>query len=323
MTRPLIHIGYQKTGTTWLQRFLFPAKANAGFAAVPKRLPRREFIIAHPLDFDADRSRQKVEKALAEASADGAVPVITAERLSGSPHSGHHDVKDIAQRLHATAPEGRVLAVIREQRAMINSCYRQYVTVGGSLPPEHYLAPMEGGMTRMPAFEADIFAYDRLLGLYREQFGADSVLVLPFELMLAEPRDFVGRVAAFAEAPVSDEVLDGLPFGRARNVAPIASQLALRRVLNKLGADDRVNPAPLFYGEVTAQRVRRLSREVGARLPDSVGRRFTARLERAVDEVAKGRFGASNRVLSEWCGIDLARYGYDVGGSSEIGTPTS
>ena len=309
--RPLIHIGYQKTGTTWLQRFLFPEKAGAGFASVPKRVVRRQFIIAHPLDFDADVARRELAAAIDDAGSNGALPVVTTERLSGSPHSGRHDVKDIAERLAASVPDARILAVVREQRAMIASCYRQYVSVGGSLGPERYLTPTEGGGTRMPAFEVETFAYDRLLSLYRELFEG-RLLVLPFEMMLSEPREFAGRIAAFAEAPVGTETLDGLPYGRARNVGPTNSQLAVRRLLNKLGADDRVNPAPLFPGERAERLVRRALRRLGSALPEAVGRRFEARLETAVAAVVGDRFRAPNLALGEIAGLDLEAYGYDV-----------
>ena len=51
------------------------------------------------------------------------VPVISHERLSGYPHSGGHDSKEIAHRLAAVFPNAKVVIVIREQKSMILSNY--------------------------------------------------------------------------------------------------------------------------------------------------------------------------------------------------------
>ena len=56
--RPLVHIGYHKTGTTWLQNHLF-ARQDAGFF-VPfdrKTTLNRILIEPYPLVFDADAAR--------------------------------------------------------------------------------------------------------------------------------------------------------------------------------------------------------------------------------------------------------------------------
>ena len=310
MLRPLIHIGYQKTGSSWLQQFLFTAPA--GFAGVAKPAIREALIKPHALDFDADRARRAIDDAAPEGAGEGLVLALSAERLSGSPHSGGYDAKEMAGRVHALYPDGRVLIVIREQRAMIASSYRQYVDFGGVLPPERYLRPPESGSTRIPLFEPAQFAYDRLIGHYQELFGGDSALVLPYEAFGEAPEDFCRRIVEFAGATAEEGALASLPFDRQRNVSPGDDVLAVRRRLNRVAADDRVNPSARIEGEGPSRRVERLAERAGALLPGGAGRRFASRIERAVDALAGGIYRDSNRATQRLTGLDLARYGYDV-----------
>ena len=72
---------------------------------------------------------------------EGLSPVVSFERFSGNPFSGGYDSKEIADRLVQVFPDARVLVVVREQRSMIVSTYKQYVREGGALPPSKFMLP--------------------------------------------------------------------------------------------------------------------------------------------------------------------------------------
>src|SRR5215218_14466 len=111
--RPLLHIGYHKTGTTFLQRRVFP---EPGFSLVAgAKALRPAFVVGDPFGFDPMLVRETFRPAIEKVRERDLVPVLSAERLSGNPHSGGYDSKQIAERLAATFPEARVLIVIREQ----------------------------------------------------------------------------------------------------------------------------------------------------------------------------------------------------------------
>ena len=94
MSRLLVHIGYHKTATNWLQRELF-GRPDCGFHAL--RFPPVDgtpavkrgssaFTNTHPLRFDADAVRRDLRARL-DAAPDGC-HVISNERLSGYPDAG-------------------------------------------------------------------------------------------------------------------------------------------------------------------------------------------------------------------------------------------
>src|SRR3954452_278013 len=98
--QPLLHIGYHKTGSTFLQKRVFP---NPGFSLVAKpRALSFTFVKSEPFGFDAHAARETLRPGIEEAKESGLMPVLSAKRLSGPPHSGGHDSEQIANRL-ATA----------------------------------------------------------------------------------------------------------------------------------------------------------------------------------------------------------------------------
>jgi hypothetical protein len=308
----LIHIGYHKTGTNWLQRRFFsdPATGYRWLGKRPGNHPVRRFVRDRPFEFDPASVRDALEPLLAEAREAGLVPVVSLERLSGSALSGGYDSREIAERLHRVFPEGRILVAVREQRSMIVSTYKGYVQQGGTAPLVHFLDSPRSRSVRVPLFDARYLEYDRLVAHYRSLFGADQVLALAFDQFVEDGRGYVERIAEFAGRPVPEEVLDRLPYGHRENVRSTSiSTLAVVRRLNRLGRRTDVNPVPLAESKLVARLADRLVRT------DPLGARSKAaeeRLRRRVDEWAGDRYAASNVRLAELIGVDLAGYGWRV-----------
>ncbi len=307
MTTPLIHIGYHKTGTTWLQAFVFD-EAGHGYCSPWSRGDMIErLVLTKPLSYDVEDTRGWLAPGLASAVEKRLIPVLSAERFSGNPHSGGYDSVLVAERFAEALPGARVVAIVREQRAMIASCYKQYVRVGGACSARAYLNPPTLGRPRVPLFDPDFFCYDRLIARYRELFGAEHVLALPFESLKRDPDAFVARISAFAGAPDPGAV----PREK-KNVALSALACSLKRQCNRFLARDALNPAAPVGNPRVAGAVQRVF-ESGDRLTPGFARRWSERrLRRRVDEIARGRYAESNRALGAMIGEDLGALGYDV-----------
>jgi hypothetical protein len=321
----LIHIGYTKTATSWLQRHLFgdPAtgfgwlETNGDRPGRPdKESPIRQLVSLSPLDIDTTALGDDFARLIGSVEAKGLAPVISLERLSGSPFSGGHDSVAIAERLVRLFPEAKVLAVIREQESMIVSTYKQYVKVGGALSLARFLALPRSSSLHVPWFELRYFEYDRLLRHYSELFGTERLLVLAYEEFLQDPATFVAKIAQFAGVPLGSEQLDSLPFDRTPNRSLSPAATAVRRRLNRLAVRTEVNPAPLFEARIAKRAVRWATRDklvdrlVDAVLPRPVHERCDSKLRRVAAAAVGDRYRESNRATSELTGIDLGSYGW-------------
>jgi len=271
-------------------------------------------LLVHPraLDFDATACRAEVAQILEADNGDGRLPVVSSEELCANPHAGALLEKELADRLVATLPGARVLIVIREQRAMLASTYKQYIRAGGMLSLDTYLSPASLGhpSTGLPDWRH--FRYDALIRCYRERFGEDRVLVLPYEHLRNQPADFVTRLIHFTGRAADAEAVSRLPQGRDDNTSLTALGTNLKRKLNRyLAQVDRMNPEPWFG--ISAQEHRRLLRSIRfleRRAPSSLRRRAETRLHDTIQEWAGDRFRESNELTNEWLEADLATLGY-------------
>jgi hypothetical protein len=312
MVDPLIHIGYHKTATTWLQDCLFRGPGSRFLAFHEHKDLHTQIVFPHPFDFDPAACRRSLEPLLEKAAKKGLTPVASAERLCGNPHSGGYDSKELADRLHHVFPAGRVLIVIREQRSMIASTYKQYVRAGGVCPLRHYLHPPERGRSRLPLFDFDHFNYDRLVGYYDRLFGRDRVHVALYEDFCTQPRAFAEEILRFAGVETTSEELDALPFDVKRNAGLRGASVAVKRRLNGLMLRDRLNPAPLL--EVPgAERLMSQTVQLTERwTPGAVSRALEQRLIRESAKAVGDRYQESNRRLRALRPLDLASRGYDL-----------
>ena len=323
MRQPLVHIGYHKTGTSWLQRYLF-RNADLGFTTSGKGpgTPVTTFVATRALDFDAERVRREFEHLFDAAQRDGLVPVLSLERLAGHPFSGGYDSRELAERLAAVVPEARVLCVFREQTAMIGSTYKQFVKTGGGSSVERFLDPPVHRHRRIPLFDLRHFEYDRLLRLYRKLFEPDQVLFLPYESFASKPQEFVERIVGFAGIRTSSAATSRLPFDERPNLAQSALSIEVIRWLNRFLALTDVNPNPIVAADPRfVKRARRAVANAVESMPDGLRDREERRLYARIARVVADRYGPSNQRLAELTGEDLAVYGYPVEGPASPSMP--
>ena len=301
MKRPLLHVGYHKTGTTWLQNRFFVPEYGYG------KILDHDAVSA--LIVDAHGSVRDAEPLARAADAGGAtlepghVPVVSSEILCGNPFHGGAGGAENARLLAAAFPDARILITIREQMRMLTSVYMQYLSRGGTRSPEDFFT--EENAPGYPRFRTGHFRYDWLIGLYRDLFGAENVLVLTQEEMASDLAGFLAKLSAFAEAPRQD----GFPARTERSGAsyPEAAAPLLRRINHFRAGPASPEPA-LDLGGVSAG----LYRWAGGAARHPVLARAYGRRRPVTDHVTArfaGRFADSNQALGRMVpGLDLTGY---------------
>lgn len=191
----LIHIGYHKTGSTWLQKSLF-TEAN-GFCQPLSQDELTEFLVnPSDLDFISEDFKRKLGSRHAELGATGAL-VLSHERFSGDPWTGARDAKSIAHRFQNTFPTAKVLIVIREPKSYLASLYKTYLILGGSARLKEFLFPPQDEQNQW--FSPDICRFDVLIEEYCKLFGRANVLVLDFDDLCSDQRAFAEEIRRFCE----------------------------------------------------------------------------------------------------------------------------
>jgi hypothetical protein len=305
----LVHIGLHKTASSWLQKHFFNDPTR-GFSE--EIVPSRHELMARfgtpdLLAFNPAETAAHYAPAIEAARNAGLTAVISHERLSGHPSSGAHDRRLIAERLHASFPEARVLIVIREQCELIRSMYNQHVKAGGSETLEQYVRRPENRRTKRPAFSLDVYEFDRLIAFYRQLFGAGRVLVLPQEMLARKPQEFADQIARFCgQQPV--------PVGKIKRSNTRRPQLmrAAQRLLNMLFFDNDLSPGALVHVPRFARRFSKFRYYFERISPRFVERRLSDGQIRRIRELVSDYYAASNRRTQELTGLPLKEFGYIV-----------
>jgi len=306
----VIHVGYHKSASTFLQRRVFPAlPVNYLYFHGPGGEIVR--MVQSVPELDPERVRGWVAEELNKQSELHNITVLSHEQLSGHPH-GHRgvDPRTAARNLSAAFPEARILVIIRNQFDYLASIYAYRVAVKGleTRPLEAFL-DQEGELGLFDKLE-----YDLLIAEYTRLFGQNRVLVLPMEMLARSPESYLDSVASFVGVPpVQVEATDRVNVST-RRVPIIRFWRPVNRVfevlLNALivvsGKQDQRYPfRGLRYGLYGLKR--RATRLLGRAFEGS--QRLDVTSYSGYRELAV-RYAESNRRLEAITGLDLQQYGY-------------
>jgi hypothetical protein len=297
----LIHIGYPKTATTWLQRRVFPLDVEGWFRSIgTRRSILATFVTVDGFRFDPRSARALFDDQIRASVSTRRTPVISLERLAGIAPSGGYDAQSIADRLARTFPNARVLIVIREQEQMLRSTWQQYVREGGACSLRRFLDPPRDD--NIPLFRYEQFEYDALINYYYGLFTPDRVCVLALEQLARGPQTFLRSLTEFAGVDATPQIDYSTAYAGLSGLS-----LAILRRLNYVIGRNDVNPtAPLRGHRRIGNVLTRLDRAIPKSVSGLPTRRATSRVRHLIGD----RYRRSNIATAELTGLDLEAFGY-------------
>lgn len=302
----LLHVGLIKTATTFLQTQVFDAP-DEGLELAAGRHTRAELVetilLGDDFAFDAEAARSRLEGHAEEVRARGNLPVWSEEMLLGNPPSRRYDGFANARKLKAVYPQARVLVTLRRQQAIALSMYREYVLGGGALPLSGFVGTGQEAPGYSPVLRPEFLHYDRVISHYMGLFGSENVLVLPQEMLRADPAACYARLSAFTGARIDPD--------RPRRQAHVGEgivAMGLRRRTNRLILRDPTRRGRQGLDALFDRLLRRLDRLV----PAGWNARGEGRLKAAIAARYDGLFAESNARTAALTGLPLGDLGYDV-----------
>lgn len=203
MTRsPVVHIGYPKAASSYLETYL---SAHPDVQVVHTRIPNFDVPLG-PLDLP---EKGAVCACINEQIAEGVIETgraVVSKQLMLTPGAWDRvaadirfDPEEMARRVGIQYPGARILVVIRDQAAWLDSAYRYF------LPrlPERQRTFEDFCQTPRGQVYLEAARYDRTIQAYGERFGLPNLCVLRFELLRRSPEDFVARVSEFLGVDVA------------------------------------------------------------------------------------------------------------------------
>jgi hypothetical protein len=299
----LIHIGYPKTASTWLQNCIFNGQ-DSPFFYLPADEGIQQFVLANEFSFCAEIARKSFRLYLEKAANQSRIPVLSNEILTGDQIKERYWGKIVADRIFSTFAKAKILVIIREQKSMILSSYREHVMQGGTEKLDRFIGTGHEKSGFGTICRLDFLEYDLLISYYQKLFGSENLLVLPFELLknnrqafLQQILDFVGikEIKNYSEQP--------------QNIGYNSLTIEFRRRLNFV-----VEPA--YFGSksppVTWRVAQKLSRVVERVIPSKAHESLEKQWKQFIKDRTERAFNESNQRTCQLIGIDLAKFGYDL-----------
>jgi len=311
MADNIIHIGYHKTATNWLQKIFYPQVTSHQY--VHRKRARAAFMSDSAFRF----SRNDALAALGVGDVPAGI-ILCEEELSGNIHTGGLFgcfSKEIGARIHSALPDARVVIFIRNQVEMIASVYKQYIKEGGThgvgryLFPERYLPRSGFQPAKCPMFSFDHFDYDLMVRYYESLFGPERVHVFLFEEFASNHTAFMDRYCQLFGLQVDRSALPkekpNPPYGLGvlffswllnhftyRDVCQKRYILHIPGVYKVRGAVlERLNLIPFFFGQKVSSATLLGAKNV---------------------QFIRDHYASANRELAARKGLPLAQYAYPL-----------
>ena len=290
----VFHIGYPRTGTTFLQKGIFPQLADQ-LHVVTSRVG--SFYAATSLsDLDG------LYKDLSSRTVEEKTVMESEEVFSGGPFE---DELSMPKKIAYVNPDAKIVICLRSQHSMMPSLYSLYVRKGGTLKFSDYVHCI---------IERRKLDYKVLVDRYCSVFGNDRVRVLFFEDLIASPDRFLDDFFGFIGIRGTPPWNSAAPWKNPRPPDPFIHISRCANLLLRTKAFSRTMSAP----EQAATRARARLRNRLCAIPYFLANRMLGwgmlsdsalpieNIRRDVDEV----YGQGNRALFSRLGRAIEGSGY-------------
>ncbi len=255
-----LHIGYHKTGTTFLQRAIFPHHSEVLYLGKPWRNKKLEelfsqFNFEHPLRFDPRAFKNSFNAALEAIpkTDDMTAALLSQEDLHSGPEWFGLRAEGMAHRIATVFPEAKIIIGLRNQIDFVESFYKNYVFHGGKYSFKGFIErSFYYHFALSPKLE-----YDRVVELYARLFGSDRLLVYFHCEMKQDLPGVLNQMQAFLGL--------GTPFHLRRSAMNVGVNPAViepMRLINVLLADDFVDQYGQASGALPSTRKDYLRRQL-------------------------------------------------------------
>lgn len=209
--KPILHIGYGKTATTWFQESFYPLVKDINFYNSQNV---RESLGCSWRDLkNAENTFQKLNDEIQRL-------VICDESMIGRIDNIMHR-SPLLKKIFFPA---QIIIFIRNQLDKFPSSYSQYIKGGGTAKIHEYLFDDE----RRTFWEKH--DYDKIISLYKTSFGKSNVSVYLYEEFNSNLDNFIGRFCADHHFVIDSAI----PKSKRPNSGMNKNLLHLRRVSNYL-----------------------------------------------------------------------------------------
>ncbi len=294
----VVHIGYPKTGTTFLQKSVLPSVKNYYCLDHIGSSP-----IFTPITLDIDNKHvEQTKSALNELRQKHSNILLSYEPLTGAVFDPDKpSACDIALSLQKLGVN-KIIITIRNQFSIIDSLYRQYIQQGGVLNFDDWFS----GKSKF-GFRMEYLNYGNLIARYHNLFGKENILVIAQEEMRHAQNDVLIKLARFLKTEIGPII-----HQKKKNRSLSDSSIKLLRSINHY-TDNSFQKNSVLGPRFTTWKIRYL---LQYHLDPFIISKFSGRknhVEKAgLKNTVSDYYQKENQTVEVLTGLSLGKLGYPI-----------
>lgn len=291
----IVHIGYHKTGTTYLQSRIFPHLEGVKYVDWQEDNTIGRAFFSSPIDVDWKAIKEHVQNW-------GEGPILHSSEQYVGPLFFFTGINktEIAHQLKELGTT-KVIITVRNQIKLIDSCYRQYIQEGGTL--KYHTFWKSWAYAPNPLH----FDFYRLVKYYVDLYGKENVLVIPNEWLRNNEEQVISKIEDFTGGTYRASGQKAKPNSSISNFG-----LSVLRITNMFTYSAHKPSTFLLPKRMTTWKMRTLFVNF---LDPLLFRRFSSNKSYVSSQEAEQYttlYREGNKALSEFIGVDLGELGYPV-----------
>lgn len=190
----IVHIGFPKTATTFLQKSVFPNFGDINF--IDYRTCEEIFfpiMLLDDIDLDLDQVNSKLQRKLSNDK----LNLFSFEGLCGAPFIYKGLSRSAIPSRLKKIGFNKVIITIRDQVSQMDSLYRQYILQGGVVRFKDFIDFNKKFNLYNRVFNLEYLNYFKLIKLYQEVFGIENVLVLSHVQLITDQTLYIRKLTDF------------------------------------------------------------------------------------------------------------------------------
>lgn len=197
----IIHIGFPKTATTWLQKKFYPNVEN--YEYYMPWVSNVEIIGVDPMDPTYNMRKWKEKNNI----------IISNENFLGIGRINGFIRIGLAHRLKEIFPDAHIVIFIRNQIDLIASEYSWYVKNSGcTYSPRQFIHKRIRNPYNTFSYKLFHLNYDVIIDLYKNLFGEQKVHIFLYEELKSKPEAFVEKFSKQLNLKVNLRSINFLPI---------------------------------------------------------------------------------------------------------------
>jgi len=308
-----LHVGFPKCGSSFLQKQYF-IRSN-GFLNLLKEAEDWRLFIQHQL-LATQSTNYQIPSLCIPEDMENLLVGCSCETFTGGGIGGV-DISIAMKRWARLFPNTRVLIVLRDQRSLVFSWYRQLVKGGYFGSYCRFVKELQWNSQQSLWGRLNYYkVYELVSNIFEE------VLAIPYELLVNKPHEFSARICRFYGRPIMENIRE--------NISQSTNELVIRRAINYLWRHGVGLPYHSILPSYVVGKGRNVSNQLdekeprdvirvplnknikrlSIRLPSMVSLERLSWLDADVYKQYEEDFSQSNKMLSDQLGLNLGRFGY-------------